>query len=511
MNRPLFERLGRAALVVSAGVLLSRILGMVREIFLADLIGANANGDAYRVAFIIPDFLNYLLAGGYLAITFIPILSRFFTQDDEAGAWRAFMAVARPVGLAMVGLVLIGMAVAEPVIDAVTGLNPEQVNEAVRLTRIVLPAQVFFVVGTLLMAVQYARERFLLPTLAPIVYNLAIVVGGVLFTDRNDPTADGFAWGVLAGAIVGNFLIQLYGAYRVGLRLPRGVPLNSPLLREYLVLALPLMIGQSLVLLDESLARIFGTQLGEGPASQLGFARQTMLVPIGVIAQAAGVAAYPYLSRLAEEGKLAELTTTLARALKYVIVFSLLAMSAMLALSVPIIKVLFERGLFDSADTVASAGALVFYAIGIPFWGVQQLLARGFYARRQMWAPVVIGSFATVLALPIYFILKELMEVEGIALASTISIALYTVVLAVVWLNRTSTSVLPGFAKTTGRALGPTVAAGLAAWGVAWVIGEGATGFGGSALQLLLGGTAALVTFFGLAAFLGTTRSISES
>ena len=105
MNRPLFERLGRAALVVSAGVLLSRILGMVREIFLADLIGANANGDAYRVAFIIPDFLNYLLAGGYLAITFIPILSRFFTQDDEAGAWRAFMAVARPVGLAMVGLV----------------------------------------------------------------------------------------------------------------------------------------------------------------------------------------------------------------------------------------------------------------------------------------------------------------------------------------------------------------------------------------------------------------------
>jgi putative peptidoglycan lipid II flippase len=332
-----------------------------------------------------------------------------------------------------------------------------------------------------------------------------------LFTDRNDPTADGFAWGVLAGAIVGNFLIQLYGAYRVGLRLPRGVPLNSPLLREYLVLALPLMIGQSLVLLDESLARIFGTQLGEGPTSQLGFARQTMLVPIGVIAQAAGVAAYPYLSRLAEEGKLAELTTTLARALKYVIVFSLLAMSAMLALSLPIIKVLFERGLFDSADTVASAGALVFYAIGIPFWGVQQLLARGFYARRQMWAPVVIGSFATALALPIYFILKELMEVEGIALASTISIALYTVVLAVVWLNRTSTSVLPGLAKTTVRALGPTAAAGLAAWGVAWVIGEGATGFGGAALQLLLGGAAALVTFFGLAAFLGTTRSISES
>ncbi len=497
--------------MVSGGVLLSRILGMVREIFLADLVGANANGDVYRVAFIIPDFLNYLLAGGYLAITFIPILSRFFAQDDEAGAWRAFMAVARPVGLAMVVLVGIAMAVAEPVIDAITGLNDAQVDEAVRLTRIVLPAQVFFVVGTLLMAVQYAREQFLLPTLAPIVYNLAIVAGGVLLTDRNDPTADGFAWGVLAGAIVGNFLIQVYGAYHVGLRLPRGVPFASPLLREYLFLALPLMIGQSLVLLDESLARIFGTQLGEGPASQLGFARQTMLVPIGVIAQAAGVAAYPYLARLAEEGKLAELTTTLARAIKYVIVFSMLATAALLALSVPTIRVLFERGLFDSADTVASAGALVFYALAIPFWGVHQLLARGFYARRQMWTPVLVGTAATALALPIYIIFKELMEVRGIALASTISIGVYTLVLAVIWLDRTSTSVLAGITQTTARALIPATAAGLAAWGVASAINQGVTGFGGSILQVIAGGAAALAAFFGLAGYLGTTRSIAES
>lgn len=497
--------------MVSAGVLLSRVLGMVREIFLADLVGANANGDVYRVAFIIPDFLNYLLAGGYLAITFIPILSRFFAQDDEAGAWRAFSAVARPLAMAMIALVAIAMAVAEPVIDALTGLSPEQVDEAVRLTRIVLPAQVFFVVGTLLMAVQYAREQFLIPTMAPIVYNAAIVLGGVLLTDRNDPTADGFAWGVLTGAIIGNFLIQLYGAYRVGLRVPRGVPLANPLLREYLFLAIPLMIGQSLVLLDESLARIFGTQLGEGPASQLGFARQTMLVPIGVIAQAAGVAAYPYLSRLAEEGKLSELATTLARAIKYVIVFSLLAMAMLLALSVPTVRVLFERGLFDSADTVASAGALVFYAIGIPFWGVHQLIARGFYARRQMWIPVLVGTAATVLALPIYVILKELMEVRGIALASTISIALYTTVLAVIWLDRTTTSVLPGLLQTVARAAVPATAGGLAAWGVAWAIAQNASGFGGAALQLVFGGSVALLVFVGLAGFLGTTRSTAEA
>ncbi len=502
--------MGRAALVVSAGVLLSRILGLLREVALADLIGANAAGDAYRVAFIIPDFLNYLLAGGYMAITFIPILSRHFADQDEPGAWRAFVAVARPVGLAMAVTVAVGMLVAGQVIEALTDLDPEAAKEATRLTRIILPAQFFFVVGTLLMAVQYARERFLIPTLAPIIYNLMIILGGLALTDRGDPSADGFAWGVLAGAIIGNFLIQAYGAFREGLRLPSGVPLANPILREYLFLALPLMLGQSLVVLDESFARVFGTQLGEGPTSQLGFARQTMLVPIGVVAQAAGVAAYPYLSRLAEEGKLRQLTTALARAVRYVTVASMMATGVLVALSVPVIRALFERGQFGPADTTAAASALVFYAIGIPFWGVQQLLARGFYARRQMWTPVLVGTASTVLAVPIYIVLKEVMDIRGIALASTVSVALYTVVLAVIWLHRTGTHVLAGVSHTVGRALVPTIAAGVAAWLAADLVSDVAGGFAGAVLQTATGGTAAAVVFLGLAGWMGTMQQVSD-
>lgn len=509
-GRPLHKRMGRAALVVAAGVLLSRVLGLLREVALADLVGANAAGDAYRVAFIIPDFLNYLLAGGYMAITFIPILSRYFADDDEAGAWEAFVAVARPVGIAMAILVGIGMLVAGPVIELVTALGPEEAREATRLTRIILPAQFFFVIGTLLMAVQYARERFLIPTLAPIVYNLMIILGGLLLTDRNNPTAEGFAWGVLAGAVIGNFLIQAYGARQEGLRVRRGLPLSHPVLREYLLLALPLMLGQSLVLLDESFARAFGTQLGEGPTSQLGFARQTMLVPIGIVAQAAGVAAYPYLARLAEERKLHELTVTLARAIRYVIVASLVATAALVALSVPTIRTLFERGRFGPADTAASAGALVFYAMGIPFWGVQQLLARGFYARRQMWVPVGVGTAATVLAVPVYILLRDLMDIRGIALASTVSIAAYTLVLGLIWIRRTGSHVVDGIARTTGRALVPAVVAGMGAWILADALAGVADGFAGGLLQLLAGGIVAGGVFLALAGWMGTVRKISD-
>jgi putative peptidoglycan lipid II flippase len=402
------------------------------------------------------------------------------------------------------------MVVAGPVITAVTAIGPEEVQEATRLTRIILPAQFFFVVGTLLMAVQYARERFLVPTLAPIVYNLAIILGGVILTDQSDPTADGFAWGVLVGAIVGNFLIQAAGAYQEGLRLPRGIPLANPVVREYLLLALPLMIGQSLVLLDESLARVFGTQLGEGPTSQLGFARQTMLVPIGIVAQAAGVAAYPYLARLAEQRKLHELSVTLARAIRYVIVASLVAAAALVALSIPTIRALFERGRFGPEDTTAAAGALVFYAIGIPFWGVQQLLSRGFYARRQMWAPVVVGTGATVLAIPVYVILKEIMGVSGIALASTVSIAGYTLVLGVIWLDRTGTQVLRGVSRTTGRAIVPAIVAGGAAWLAAYAVRDIGTGFAGALLQLVVGCLTTAVVFLALAGWMGSVRKISD-
>jgi putative peptidoglycan lipid II flippase len=493
--------MGRAALVVSAGVLLSRILGMAREILLADVIGATGAGDAYRVAFIIPDFLNYLLAGGYMAITFIPILSRYFVADDEEGAWRALVAVARPVAIAMTVLAAIGMAAARPIIEALTELSPAGVDEAVRLTRIVLPAQVFFVLGTLLMAVQYARERFLVPSLAPIIYNAGIILGGLLLTSRLGESADGFAWGALAGAIVGNFALQAWGAGMAGLRLPRGVPAQDPVLREYLLLAVPLMVGQSLVLLDESLGRIFGTQLGEGPASQLAFARQTMLVPIGIIAHAAGVATYPYLSRLFEEGRLTDLNHTLWKAIRYVIALSLLAAAALAALSLPTIRVLFERGRFEAADTLASSGALVFYALGIPAWGVQQLLARGFYARRQMWVPVVTGTIATVVAVPLYIALKEPLGVEGLALASTLAVTTYTIALALVWVRRTGTGPSLAVLKGTARSLIPAVVAGLAGWGVGTAIGF--DDFSQSLLALVAGSLTVAAAFLGVAALLG--------
>ncbi len=492
--------MGRAALIVAAGVALSRLLGLVRDMVFAATLGANTFTDEYQVAFLIPDFLNYLLAGGYMAITFIPILSRHLAEDDEEAGWRSFGSIAVPVGAAMAVLVAIAMVAARPVIDAVVpGFDTDQVERAARLTRIVLPAQFFFIVGSLFMAVQYAREQFVVPTLAPIIYNIGIIAGGLLLTFDGERSPEGFTWGVLAGSIVGNFALQAYGAWQVGWRPRWAGRFADPALREYLGLAIPLMVGQSLVVLDELLGRTFGSLAeADGSISWLQYGRRTMLVPVAIVAQAAGVAAYPYLARLAAEGRIRELVANLGVALRYVVTLSVGAAAGLVALAIPVVRLLYERGDWTATDTVATAGTLVFFALGIPLWGAQQLYARAFYARRRMWTPVLVGTGATIVAVPIYWGLLGAMDIDGLALASTIALALYTAVLAFLWHRDTGWEELTRLRTTAARAVPLAAAGGLVAWLVGELVTRSVTGGAGAVAAIMV----AVVGFFGTV-FLG--------
>jgi putative peptidoglycan lipid II flippase len=490
--RGLYRRMGIAALIVAGGTLLSRALGLVRQIVFAWLLGAGATGDTYFVAFLIPDFLNYLLAGAYMAITLIPILTRRFAAGDEEDAWRAFWAVTRVLLIGSVVLLAAALPFVSQFLRAVEpGFTDAQIAEAARLTRIVLPAQVFFILGQLFTAVQFARERFVIATLGPLVYNLGIIIGGLAGAlGREHPSPEGFAWGALGGAFAGIFLLQWWGARRCGLRWPTGSLRQHPAVRRYFALAIPLMLGQSLVVLDEQLGRTFGSLVRDGGVSWLTFGRQTMLVPVGVIAQAAGLAAYPFLARLAAEGKLRELAEAVTRALRYIVVLSLAAAAALMALSIPAVRLLYERGSFDAADTVQTAGTVVFFALGVPMWGLQQILARGFYAREQMWVPVVVGTLATAAAVPVYWGLQEAMGVDGLALASSVAITLYTLALAAIWYRRNGWEHARPLAVTSLRNLPLAAAGGAAAWYAAdWVMGRFAVqGEVSSLAALALGG-----------------------
>ena len=235
MSRPL--RMGAAAAVVSASVLLSRLLALGREALLAGFFGLTPEADLYRQAFLIPDFLNYLLAGAYLTITLIPILSRHLEKGDESAASQAFTSVFRLVAMAVLGLTALMWLLADPLVDLVFP-DASDPGRLASMTRLVLPAQVFLVVGALLMAVQYTHKRFVLPALAPLIYNLGIIGGGLIGAAVSEATPEAFLWGAVIGSAVGNFGLQWFGARRTGTWLTKPARGRSAV-GEYLLLALP--------------------------------------------------------------------------------------------------------------------------------------------------------------------------------------------------------------------------------------------------------------------------------
>jgi len=422
---------GAAATIVAGSVLLSRLLGLLRETLLAAFLGVTAEGDLYRYAFVLPDLLNYLLAGGFLSITLIPLLARRVAAGEDEQARVDFTAVFRWVGIAIVALTTLLLTFTEPALRlAFPTLEVPAIAELTRLTRIVLPAQIAFVLGSLFMAYQYVARRFLIPALAPLVYNLAIIGGGILTSGRTAGRVDGFMWGAVIGAYAGTLGLQAVGAHRAGLRLVRGPSRAVP---AYFALAFPLMIGQSVAVLDEQFPRLFGQLADAGAASALSFARMLNMLPIGIIAQAAAVASFPFMARLVAAGNEVESDRLTDRAVRSAAVASLAATAVVIGAARPLVEIVYEWGRFGPNDSDAVAGLLLWFALAIPAWGIHQVLARWFYAHERMWLPVTIGTAASVVAIPLTLWLFATEGVPGIAIASTVVIWLYTLAMATVW------------------------------------------------------------------------------
>ncbi len=490
--------IGRAAVVVSAGILLSRVLGFGRNVLLYALLGRAVATDLYVDAFTIPDYLFFLMAGGYLSITLVPILTEHHARGDDREARRSFTAVFRAVATALVGLTVLLIVFARPLTQAVFP-RVEDVARLTSLTRIALASQVFFGMGTLLMAAQYARRRFLIPTLAPLIYNLGIIGGGLVGALGGHPSPEAFLWGGLVGAATGNFALQAWGAKRTGMTLVRGVPWRHPAVGEYLAMALPLMVGQSVVALDEQWPRLFGQLVGPGGTAGLYGARQLNMLPVGVIAQAAGVAAYPFLARLAAEGRDGDLRQTVVRSARGTVVIAGAAAAVVVALAAPIVRTAYQWGSFGAADTEAVAPLLALYGLSIPFWAAHQVYTRAFYARRRMWVPVVIGTAVTVVSVPVFVVAALRFGAAGVALTSSASVAVYTVAIAVGW-HRAE----PG--PRLGGALGKTAAVTVVAGAAAWATARGLRGLGVAATSPLVLVVGTVVAF---AVYLAGARAVT--
>ncbi|MGH9446507.1 MAG: lipid II flippase MurJ, partial [Terriglobia bacterium] len=310
--------MAQSAGIVMASVLLSRLLGFFRDWTVAQQIGSSGVTDAYFAAFTLPDFLNYLVAGGALSLTFIPIITRCAAENREEDGWRVFSTVITFMDILLVAGIALGEIFAPQVVRVIApGFKGMEKARVIFLTRLMLPAQFFFYQGGILNAVQYARAKFVLPSLAPVLYNLFIILGGVLLSSRIGIT--GFAVGVVAGAFVGNFALQVYGAKRLGARFHPNLDLRNPDFKLFLKLSIPIMLALSIVFTDDWIIRWFGSYLVPASITWLTYAKTLMRVPQGILGQAIGVASFPFFAQLYSERKFDELNRTLTATLKGVI------------------------------------------------------------------------------------------------------------------------------------------------------------------------------------------------
>ena len=419
-----------------ASVLFSRVLGFAREWTVAHQIGSNAITDAYYAAFTLPDFLNYLVAGGSLSITFIPVFAKFVAENREEEGWHVFSTVMTFMGLLVIGLICVAEIFAPQLVSAIApGFGPAEKQHVVFLTRLMLPAQFCFYEGGILTAVQYAKGEFVLPSLAPLIYNFAIILGGVLLASRMGIT--GFSVGVLAGALAGNFLLQIYGAHLVGAKFSFALDLRHPGFRLFLKLAVPIMLALSLSFTDDWIIRWFGSYLVPASITWLTYAKNLMRVPLGVVGQSIGVASFPILAQLYSEGKLDELNRVLNDTFKGLILLLVPVSAFTIAQSPYVVHLVFSHTRLRAADLQATAATLALFSIGMFAWGAQNLLARGFYSTRDTWTPAIVGTAFTILDIPLYWWLAKRAQHLGLALASSTGIILFTIVLTVLLVRRT--------------------------------------------------------------------------
>lgn len=460
-----------AGILLAFSSLLSGLIGLVRGKYIAMHFGAGPETDAYMAAFRLPDLMNNFLVGGAVSITFVTILNRYRERGEEAEGERVLFTVLNFMVLVLTAATIALMFLASPYIRFTNpGFTAAQVGLCARMTRILLPGQIFLFAGSVLGATLLVRKQFMYQAMTPILYNLCIITGGVLLAHRVGIPA--LAIGATSGFFLGSFLLNAWGLARAGVRYRWGIDLRHPGLRQWLQMTLPLMFGFTLPFLDQYFAGFYASS-GSGAITRLANAKQIFSAPMSMLAQAAGVASLPFFAQLWAKGKRYEFAVGVADSVSRVVALGLLAASAMIALAQPIVGLIFGGGHFSAEDVRLTAFFFALYALSLFLWSAQAIYARSFYATGITWLPMFASLIITLAAFPLYGLCFRWYGAGGLALASDAGIALQAVTLAILLHQRRMVSLASLDYAEMGRCLLASVAGGGAVWVVfIWLLGR---------------------------------------
>ena len=459
-----------ATVVLMASTALSSVFGMLRNMYIAWLFGRGMEADAFLAAFQLPDMIAYFLVGGAASITFVTILTRYRDTGRETEGIRSLSVILTTMYLVLGGAIVVAEFLAPLYVRWwFNGFDATKAALCVHLTRILLPAQLFFFAGGVFGSVLLVRKQFNVQAVAPLIYNLGTIVGGLLLVKRFGVSS--LAIGTVAGAFFGPFLLNAVFAHRMGARYRVILDWGDKGLREWVGLSLPLMAGVSLVTADIWIIAHFASSTS-GAISLMTYAKRLFTAPMAVLAQAAGAASMPFFASLWAREKRAEFARSVADSVSRVVCLGLMAASGMAALGVPLVSLLFVGGHFSSADARVCAAYFAVFSISLFLWSAQSIYSRAFYAAGNTFLPMAAGTIVTLISLPIYAGFYHRYGAMGLAFASDLGIAMQTLAIAGLLHRRHMVSLASLDYREMGRCLVASLAGGAATWAIfSWLAG----------------------------------------
>ena len=464
--------IARSAGAVSLAVMCSRVLGLVREQVFAGLFGAGFAYDAFVVAFRVPNLLRDLFGEGALSAAFVTVFSEYKAKRSSEETWRLASNVLVFFAMTISLLTLIALFFAEPIVLLLApdfALTAGKTELTALLTRIMLPFLVFVSLSAVVMGMLNTQGKFFVPALSSSFFNLGSILGGLslawLLPKFGQPAIAGMAWGTLLGGAL-QLLMQLPTLKKTGFRFRFVLAPRDSGLKRILLLMLPATIGLSATQLNIFINTNFAASCGEGAVSWLNYAFRLVQLPIGVFGVALSIAIMPVLARQAAQKDLGSLKETFTSSLVLVLALALPATVGLVLLAEPIIRLVFEHGVFTAEDTRATAEALCWYSVGLFAYAANKVLVPVFYATDSTRYPVI-GSFLGVGAnLLIINLVIGVLGHRGIALSTSCAMMLNFAFLSLVLYRKLHGYPLGYLARGLGKILVATLAMAGLVWGL---------------------------------------------
>ncbi len=502
---PARQGLTAAAGLMVTGIFLSAVTGLISVMLLNWQFGITGEINAYVQAFRIPDFIYFLMAGGALRTGFVPVFTEYMARNKVAQAWKTFSSTLWL--LVIFGTILTGLGIvfapqlARLIAPGWVESHPDLIDLCVWIMRVMFPAEIFFVIGGLLMGTLNALKHFLWPAAGPIIYNL-VIIAAILLAPMLWGVST-LAYAVMLGALIGSLLVQIPPLRRLGGRLLMLFDPSDEGMHRVIKLAVPIVFGLAVAEINLIITTALATKVDptQGPMI-LEDANRLWKLPTRMFGAGIAIALFPTLAEHYAKGASAAFRRDLSFGMRNALFLAVPSAVGIMVLRYPIVRLLLERGQFTAQATGLVGDALLWFGPGIVGLAAVYIVARAFYARHDTVTPVWVGIISISVCVAAALLLMQSMQVSGLALATSVSAIANAAML--MWILRKRVGGLDGarMLRSALKLVVPTAALGVVCWAM-MTLSESYLGTAGlipRLINLLLPMSLGILVFIGLAA-----------